>query len=88
MGCLATELEGGGPNKLGWGKGCIYIKEQFKQIFPVFLIWVFRKVPNTHRVDFVPPPLQVTPITLVYSLCPWQAIIWKDYELIALLLRN
>jgi hypothetical protein len=56
---LATELKRANK-KIGvrvGGKGCLCIKEVFKPIFPVFLILLLRKVPNTHGRFCPPPPL-------------------------------
>ena len=44
-----------------WGdsgeKGCMYLKNWFKRIFPIFLTSLFRKLKFlTPTVDFSPPP--------------------------------
>jgi hypothetical protein len=43
-------------------KGCLCSKDWFKPIFPLFLTWLFHKVPNTHD-RFCPIVIsRVTPI--------------------------
>jgi len=37
------------------GKGCMCIKDWFNPIFPLFLTWILRKIPNM-RDEFPPPP--------------------------------
>jgi hypothetical protein len=62
----------GANKKMEWewgGKGCMYIKDWFKPIFPLFLNWLILKLNFIiPMVDFAPPPPPVHPMLLA-KLC-------------------
>jgi hypothetical protein len=56
---LYAEFKKGKYKYLGWewGKGCMYIKEWFKSIFPLFLTWLLHKLKFLlPMVEFFPHP--------------------------------